>query len=256
MYTLGLIGNKLGHSWSQQWFEAMFRREGICGASYSLFELPNLNDIRSWAAEKKLDGFNVTIPYKQDILPFLDELDPTVSAIGAANCIEIRQERLIGHNTDAPAFLQTLQPILRPCHSQALVLGSGGASKAVSFALHKLGISHIVVSRHPENGNNTIGYDQAANLANSHLLIINTTPGRHVAQHRSNALASSSFAHSATLMLRLDIQPQRDTISYRSSSTRGRYSKRACHAASPSRAELGALEVAVFTMLSPTAKFT
>lgn len=176
MYTLGLIGNKLGHSWSQQWFEAMFRREGICGASYSLFELPSLNDIRSWAAEKKLDGFNVTIPYKQDIIPFLDELDPTVSAIGAANCIEIRQERLIGHNTDAPAFLQTLQPILRPCHSQALVLGSGGASKAVSFALHQLGISHIVVSRHPENGNNTIGYDQAANLANSHLLIINTTP--------------------------------------------------------------------------------
>lgn len=176
MYTLGLIGNKLGHSWSQQWFEAMFRRERICGASYSLFELPSLNDIRSWAAEKKLDGFNVTIPYKQDIIPFLDELDPTVSAIGAANCIEIRQERLIGHNTDAPAFLQTLQPILRPCHSQALVLGSGGASKAVSFALHKLGISHIVVSRHPENGNNTIGYDQAANLANSHLLIINTTP--------------------------------------------------------------------------------
>ncbi|MCQ2274674.1 MAG: shikimate dehydrogenase [Bacteroidales bacterium] len=176
MYTLGLIGNKLGHSWSQQWFEAMFRREGICGASYSLFELPNLNDIRSWAAEKKLDGFNVTIPYKQDIIPFLDELDPTVSAIGAANCIEIRQQRLIGHNTDAPAFLQTLQPILRPCHSQALVLGSGGASKAVSFALHQLGISHIVVSRHPENGNNTIGYDQAANLANSHLLIINTTP--------------------------------------------------------------------------------
>ncbi|MBQ0160496.1 MAG: shikimate dehydrogenase [Bacteroidales bacterium] len=176
MYTLGLIGNKLGHSWSQQWFEAMFRREGICGASYSLFELPNLNDIRSWAAEKKLDGFNVTIPYKQDIIPFLDELDPTVSAIGAANCIEIRQQRLIGHNTDAPAFLQTLQPLLRPCHSQALVLGSGGASKAVSFALHQLGISHIVVSRHPENGNNTIGYDQAANLANSHLLIINTTP--------------------------------------------------------------------------------
>lgn len=176
MYTLGLIGNKLGHSWSQQWFEAMFRREGICGASYSLFELPSLNDIRSWAAEKKLDGFNVTIPYKQDIIPFLDELDPTVSAIGAANCIEIRQQRLIGHNTDAPAFLQTLQPILRPCHSQALVLGSGGASKAVSFALHQLGISHIVVSRHPENGNNTIGYDQAANLANSHLLIINTTP--------------------------------------------------------------------------------
>lgn len=176
MYTLGLIGNKLGHSWSQQWFEAMFRREGICGASYSLFELPSLNDIRSWAAEKKLDGFNVTIPYKQDIIPFLDELDPTVSAIGAANCIEIRQQRLIGHNTDAPAFLQTLQPLLRPCHSQALVLGSGGASKAVSFALHQLGISHIVVSRHPENGNNTIGYDQAANLANSHLLIINTTP--------------------------------------------------------------------------------
>lgn len=176
MYTLGLIGNKLGHSWSQQWFEAMFRREGICGASYSPFELPSLNDIRSWAAEKKLDGFNVTIPYKQDIIPFLDELDPTVSAIGAANCIEIRQQRLIGHNTDAPAFLQTLQPLLRPCHSQALVLGSGGASKAVSFALHQLGISHIVVSRHPENGNNTIGYDQAANLANSHLLIINTTP--------------------------------------------------------------------------------
>lgn len=176
MYTLGLIGNKLGHSWSQQWFEAMFRREGICGASYSLFELPSLNDIRSWAAEKKLDGFNVTIPYKQDIIPFLDELDPTVSAIGAANCIEIRQQRLIGHNTDAPAFLQTLQPLLRPCHSQALVLGSGGASKAVPFALHQLGISHIVVSRHPENGKNTIGYDQAANLANSHLLIINTTP--------------------------------------------------------------------------------
>ena len=176
MIKYGLIGNPLGHSWSQQWFESMFAREGIADAQYLPYELDSLEGLKGWVRQEGLDGFNVTIPYKEAVIAQLDTLDPVATAIGAVNCVERDGARLIGHNTDAPAFAATLRPLLRPHHSAALILGSGGASKAVAYALHELGIDYAVVSRQPLLHPGTISYGRARTLAPSHTLIINATP--------------------------------------------------------------------------------
>ena len=176
MIKYGLIGKPLGHSWSQQWFESMFAREGIGNAQYRPYELDSLEGLKEWVRDEGLDGFNVTIPYKEAVIAHLDHLDPVARAIGAVNCVVRRGTQLIGHNTDAPAFASTLKPLLQPHHSAALILGSGGASKAVAYALHELGIDYIVVSRQPHHHPGAIGYDQARTLASSHTLIINATP--------------------------------------------------------------------------------
>ncbi|MBQ9864702.1 MAG: shikimate dehydrogenase [Bacteroidales bacterium] len=176
MIKYGLIGNPLGHSWSQQWFESMFAREGIDDGQYRPYELDSLAGLKGWACNEGLKGFNVTIPYKEAVIAHLDHLDHVAKAIGAVNCVERRGSRLIGHNTDAPAFAYTLKPLLQPHHSAALILGSGGASKAVAYALKGLGIDYVIVSRHPLQHPGAIDYDQAHTLAPSHTLIINATP--------------------------------------------------------------------------------
>lgn len=154
----------------------MFRREGIDGASYRLFPLPALVGLREWVMREGLDGFNVTIPYKEAVIPFLDELSPEARAIGAVNCVHVMDGRLTGYNTDAPAFRETLLPHLKPWHTHALVLGTGGASKAVCHVLHQLGIVPTLVSRTPEAHPKAVSYTEAARLTESHLLVINTTP--------------------------------------------------------------------------------
>ena len=173
---LGLIGNPLGHSWSQRWFEEMFRREGIEGACYGLFPLPSLDGLREWVLQEGLAGFNVTLPYKEAVIPYLDGLSEEARAIGAVNCVRVRDGRLTGHNTDAPAFRETLLPHLQPWHTRALVLGTGGASKAVCYVLRGLGITPTLVSRTPEAHTGTISYAEAADLMESHLLVVNATP--------------------------------------------------------------------------------
>ena len=176
MKQYGLIGNPLSHSWSQRWFEQMFAREGIGYARYCLYEMPNIEGLRQWVAENDIRGFNVTIPYKEAVIPYLDELDRTATAVGAVNCVEVSAGQLIGHNTDAPAFSSTLKPLLQPHHTRALVLGTGGAAHAVVYALGELGIDFKQVSRQPEKHPGAIGYPEAARLASSHLLIVNATP--------------------------------------------------------------------------------
>lgn len=183
MRRYGLIGRPLGHSWSQQWFEEMFRREGISDAEYRLCELPSLDGLRRWIDDTRLLGFNVTIPYKEAVIPYLDGLDSTARAIGAVNCVDVRQGRLIGHNTDAPAFRNTLRPLLLPCHTSALILGTGGAAKAVARALRSLGIDSNFVSRHPEAHPGSISYAEAESLLPQRLLLVNATPvGMHPAE--------------------------------------------------------------------------
>ena len=172
----GLIGRKLSHSWSQQWFESMFQREDIADARYCLYEMDSVEDLHRWAVENHICGFNVTIPYKQAVIPQLDGIDSVAEAVGAVNCVAVANGRLVGHNTDAPAFLETLQPLLQSHHRAALVLGTGGAAKAVSYALRQLGTEYLLVSRTPQQHPHTVSYDDAADLAASHLLIINTTP--------------------------------------------------------------------------------
>lgn len=176
MKQYGLIGKTLSHSWSQRWFENMFQREGIADARYSLYEMDSVANLRRWVADNHIDGFNVTIPYKEAVIPYLETLDDAARAIGAVNCIEVIDGQLIGHNTDAPAFAATLRPLLEPHHTKALLLGTGGASKAVGYALRQLGIAYQLVSRTPEHHSNAISYADVANLIDSHLLVVNTTP--------------------------------------------------------------------------------
>ena len=177
MKQYGLIGYPLGHSWSQRWFEDMFKHKGITHARYSLYPMPILPNLRQWVADNHICGFNVTIPYKQAVIPYLDHLDEAATAIGAVNCVEVREGRLIGHNTDAPAFLSTLQPLLQPQHSAALILGTGGAAHAVAYALQQLHIDYKLVSRTPTQQHpGIISYADAGILITSHLILINATP--------------------------------------------------------------------------------
>ncbi len=176
MKKYGLIGKKLGHSWSKKWFDTMFDNTGINDAQYCLYEMPNLEGLPHWVAEEGLRGFNVTIPYKEEIIPLLDDMDEVVQAIGATNCVEVTEGRLVGHNTDAPAFEQTLRPLLRPWHTRALILGTGGASKAVAFTFRRLGIDYAFVSRSPQGRPNIIGYAEACRQVPDTFLIVNCTP--------------------------------------------------------------------------------
>lgn len=183
MHRYGLIGKTLGHSWSQRWFEDLFEKEGLKDYSYGLYELPSLEGLKEWTLRENLAGFNVTTPYKQAILPHLDALDPVAEAIGAVNCITVEDNRLIGHNTDAPAFCDTLSSFISHHPSsitQSFILGTGGAAHAVAYALEQLGIPYTFVSRHPDQHTNAISYDSATqslcHLVTNSLFIINATP--------------------------------------------------------------------------------
>jgi len=181
--TFGLIGLTVSHSFSKTYFEEKFFREGLRDHTYQLFPLANIEDIQTLFKETAgLNGLNVTLPYKESVIKFLDEIDPIAKRIGAVNVIKVKDGKTIGYNTDAAAFTETLEKWLpeKP-KFKAIVLGTGGASKAVQESLIKMGISVKVVSRSEERGDLT--YDELNAkpelIAKSHL-IINTTPlGMH-----------------------------------------------------------------------------
>ncbi len=181
MKLYGLIGFPLGHSFSAKFFSEKFSREGI-DADYRNFELPEIGDLMELLAEMPdIEGLNVTIPYKQQVIPYLTEVSPQAREIGAVNTIRIDHDSdgnitaLKGYNTDAPAFARTLAPLLPKTAISALVLGTGGASRAVCAALSWLGIDYKLVSRTPAPG--CLGYDMLTPEIIAHnLLIINTTP--------------------------------------------------------------------------------
>lgn len=176
MRLYGLIGYPLAQSFSKKYFTEKFASEGITNARYELFEIPTVNELPSILnTQSNLCGLNVTIPYKKEVLPFLQAIDKEAANMGACNCIKISNGLLKGYNTDAPAFELSLKPLLRPWHTRALVLGTGGAAQAVRYVLTKIGIENRPVSRLPvENG---FSYDQLTQeIVQQHLLIINTTP--------------------------------------------------------------------------------
>ncbi len=168
----GLIGRNISHSFSEKYFSKKFQTEKIENATYKTFDLAEISELPSLLQIEKLDGFNVTIPYKEDIFSYLDELNPEAEKIGAVNCVKILNGKKIGYNTDAFGFETSLKPLLENHHKQALILGDGGAAKAVKFVLEKLGITYQTVSR---KGNFTY-----SDLDKTHLedyqIIINTTP--------------------------------------------------------------------------------
>ena len=184
MRRFGLIGYPLTHSFSPSYFAEKFKRQNIDDAVYEAFPLKDILDLPALFDQyPDLVGLNVTIPYKEAILPFLDELSPEARSIGAVNTVLVSRKsetpKLIGYNTDILGFESTLKPLLEPFHGKALVLGSGGASKAVTYVLSKLGIQWQVVSREPKG--KQIGYkDVSTAVLARHLVIINTTPlGMH-----------------------------------------------------------------------------
>lgn len=176
MRNFALIGKKLGHSWSQQWFCELFAKLGLDDYRYELHEMVSLDGLRQWVDEANISGFNVTIPYKQAIIPLLDALSPDAKAIGAVNCVCVSAGRLIGHNTDAPAFASTLSSFHAPL--SALILGTGGAARAVGYALGNQGIEHLFVSRNPDACGipDALDYAAAAALPERFNMLINATP--------------------------------------------------------------------------------
>lgn len=177
----GLIGYPLIHSFSQTFFNQKFQAEGI-NARYVNFEIPGIGDFMEVLAENpNLDGLNVTIPYKQQVMVYLDDVDPVAQRIGAVNVIQINRGKsdndfkLVGFNSDIAGFVNSIRPLLKPCHKGALVLGSGGASKAVCCGLEDLGLKPLVVSRTKREG--SITYDEITpEVMDTHKVIVNTTP--------------------------------------------------------------------------------
>ncbi|SHM33260.1 shikimate dehydrogenase [Cyclobacterium lianum] len=181
MKKFGLIGYPLTHSFSKKYFTEKFEREGKTWCQYELYEIPDIQAFPSvLAKEPLLMGLNVTIPYKEQVIPFLDRLNPACEAIGAVNCIKVSPTELVGYNTDYFGFKTSLLAWLGEERPPALVLGTGGASKAVAQALKDLHISYLKVSRSPEpNSIDTIDYKvlrEKRELMQEYPLVINTTP--------------------------------------------------------------------------------
>lgn len=179
MQTFGLVGNPLGHSFSQDYFTKKFDKENI-EAQYLNFQIEDI----SMLGEKVLSvsglrGFNVTIPYKQAVIPYLDTIDEVAQKVGAVNVVKVEdgagKRKLSGYNSDVVGFENSLRPLLKSCHASALILGTGGASKAVRYVLEKLGIEYRYVSRTPSD--NVYSYGQLTPEIISHnKLIVNCTP--------------------------------------------------------------------------------
>ncbi len=176
MKKYGLIGYPLSHSFSKKYFSEKFLRESITEVSYELYPIADISELPGLLAEyPALVGLNVTIPYKEKVIPYLSDLSPVVEAIGACNCIKISEGKLVGYNTDVIGFEKSLKKKLKPHHTKALILGTGGSSKAVQYVLNKLGISFIKISR--SNTAETITYEEIDEaLLSSHALIVNTSP--------------------------------------------------------------------------------
>ena len=169
----GLIGYPLSHSFSPSYFAKKFKEEGIEEVTYEAFPIEDIKKVEG-LFESGISGLNVTIPYKEQVIPFLDDLDPTAKQIGAVNTIKNENGRWIGYNTDVYGFQKSLSIILiEKSPKSALILGTGGASKAVVFALTNMGIDYSFVSRKRAY----LQYNELSKrILDHHLLIINTTP--------------------------------------------------------------------------------
>lgn len=172
MRKFGLIGRNISYSFSQKYFADKFKRESIEDASYEIFDLNSIEEIEKIFQIKDLTGLNVTIPYKEEILNYLDELDPISKEIGAVNCIKIQNGKKTGFNTDALGFEKSLIPHLEFHHQNALILGDGGAAKAIKFVLNK----HLIHFETVTRTGNLKFKDLTKEKVQDHYLIINCTP--------------------------------------------------------------------------------
>lgn len=169
---LGLIGKNISYSFSKKFFEDKFQKLMLKGYSYDIFDLSEINEVETLFSVPDLLGFNVTIPYKEKIIDYLDELSDEAEKIGAVNCVLIQNGKKTGYNTDAFGFEKTLLLHKKPHHTSALILGNGGAAKAVKYALDKHGISSVTVSRNTEVNFKNLDRE----TVDSHKIIVQCTP--------------------------------------------------------------------------------
>ena len=176
MKWYGLLGKTLKHSFSKAYFSKKFSSENIDDCRYENFELASINELPELLnGNPDIQGLNVTIPYKEEILPFLDYENDIVKEINACNCIKISGGKLSGYNTDVIGFQQSLEKLLKSHHKSALIIGTGGSAKAVRYALNTLGVAYQNVSR--TKTSSTITYEELdEESVKSHLLIVNTSP--------------------------------------------------------------------------------
>jgi len=177
MFQYGLIGKSLSHSFSAKYFNDKFEKEGITDCSFELFELDSIEQVRDLVKNNpNLKGFSVTIPYKEAILPYLDELNVVVEDIKACNCVKVVDGKLIGYNTDIDGFMSSFLAIMEMHHDKAIVLGNGGAAKAVIHSLEQWSLDPLVVARNPKNENEITFDELTEEIINEHKIIVNTTP--------------------------------------------------------------------------------
>ncbi|HPG11222.1 MAG TPA: shikimate dehydrogenase [Chitinophagaceae bacterium] len=177
MRLFGLIGYPLSHSFSKKYFTEKFQKKGLPDCSYELFPLTDITELPGLINDKPgLSGFNVTVPYKQQVIAYLDDKTNIPASLNACNCVKIINNKLVGFNTDTIGFEKSILPLLKSHHKKALVLGSGGAAAAVVFVLQKLNIKYKIISR-GKHGNDMLSYkDLNEAIIRSHHVIINTTP--------------------------------------------------------------------------------
>ncbi len=176
MNTYGLIGKNISYSFSERYFSEKFKRESIPNSIYKTFDLQAIEEFKTLLQNTPaLCGLNVTIPYKEVVIPFLDELSPEAKEIKAVNVIQFQKNKLIGHNSDCYGFEESFKEDRQPHHQKALILGTGGASKAIQYVFRKNAISFQIVSR--KASEKTISYEQLNHdiMANYHI-IVNCTP--------------------------------------------------------------------------------
>lgn len=177
MRIFGLIGKNINYSFSAAYFSEKFQKESITDALYKNFDIPEVTYfLQILKKHKDLKGLNVTIPYKQEIIPYLDKLSRKAEEVGAVNTIKVTKKgKLKGYNTDVYGFKKSLKPLLKPHHKKALVLGTGGASRAVIYVLEKLGLEYKIVSRNPIE--NQLSYDAISQeVMQEYTIVINCTP--------------------------------------------------------------------------------
>ncbi len=186
MKTYGLIGHRLGYSFSKGYFTEKFKNLGLADCEYLNFELDSIQDFPSIFEGKEIAGLNCTIPYKQEIMPFLDEIDGEAATVGAVNTVKIIENDgnriLKGYNSDIIGFRKSLEPMLKHHHKKALILGTGGASKAIKHVLNQLGIEYISASIEEQLFDKEIRYDdiKTQELLKEYTIVINATPlGTH-----------------------------------------------------------------------------
>lgn len=179
MKKFGIIGHPLEHSFSPSYFNEKFQNEGI-DAVYEKYDLPVITDLQAIIDyTQDLCGFNVTIPYKEKVMSYLDIVSPEARSIGAVNVVKVinkdGKKYLEGYNSDLIGFMRSIQPLIEPHHKKALVLGTGGASKAIIYGLHRLGLETLLVSRYQKD--NTIQYEQIdKTVLEEYTVIVNCTP--------------------------------------------------------------------------------